>query len=59
VPDVLKTRVFEPFFTTKEAGEGTGLGLSITYNILTQALRGKMWVEDNDMGGRLLRLRFR
>jgi signal transduction histidine kinase len=59
VPDVLKTRVFEPFFTTKEAGEGTGLGLSITYNILTQSLRGKMWVEDNDMGGRLLRLRFR
>jgi PAS domain S-box-containing protein len=51
VPDGLKTRVFEPFFTTKEAGEGTGLGLSITYNILTQALRGKMWIEDNDMGG--------
>ncbi len=51
VPEESKTRVFEPFFTTKKAGEGTGLGLSIAYRILTQALNGKIWVEDNDMGG--------
>jgi C4-dicarboxylate-specific signal transduction histidine kinase len=51
VPDKLKMRVFEPFFTTKEAGEGTGLGLSIAYSIVTRSLRGKIWVEDNDMGG--------
>ncbi len=51
VPDELKTRIFEPFFTTKEAGEGTGLGLSIAYNIVTRSLGGKIWVEDNDMGG--------
>ena len=46
-----KTRIFEPFFTTKETGEGTGLGLSIAYGIVTRALDGKIWVEDNEMGG--------
>ncbi|MBT9162429.1 MAG: Sensor protein FixL [Dehalococcoidia bacterium] len=51
VPDKLKTRLFDPFFTTKEAGEGTGLGLSIAYSIVTRALGGKIWVEDNEMGG--------
>ncbi len=51
VPEDQKRRIFEPFFTTKEAGEGTGLGLSIAYNIMTQSLGGKIWVEDNDMGG--------
>ena len=51
VPDELKTRIFEPFFTTKETGEGTGLGLSIAYGIVTRALDGKIWVEDNEMGG--------
>ena len=51
VPEDQKTRIFEPFFTTKETGEGTGLGLSIAYGIVTRALDGKIWVEDNEMGG--------
>ena len=51
VPDEIKMRLFEPFFTTREVGEGTGLGLSIAYNIVTQSLGGKIWVEDNEMGG--------
>jgi len=51
ISDDLKTRIFEPFFTTKETGEGTGLGLSIAYGIVTRALSGKIWVEDNEMGG--------
>ncbi len=50
VPEELKTRVFEPFFTTKEPGEGTGLGLSIAYGIVSR-LGGRIWVEDNEMGG--------
>jgi C4-dicarboxylate-specific signal transduction histidine kinase len=51
VPDELKLRVFDPFFTTREPGQGTGLGLSIAYSIVTSALGGKIWVEDNEMGG--------
>ena len=51
VPDEIKMRLFEPFFTTREAGQGTGLGLSIAYNIVTQSLGGKIWVENNEMGG--------
>ncbi|MCG2776317.1 MAG: PAS domain S-box protein [Desulfobacterales bacterium] len=51
VPDENKMRVFEPFFTTKEVGQGTGLGLSIAYNIVTRISGGKIWVEDNEMGG--------
>ncbi len=51
VPDVTKSKIFEPFFTTKEPGQGTGLGLSIAYNIVTRSLNGRIWVEDNEMGG--------
>lgn len=51
VPDEIKMRIFEPFFTTKETGQGTGLGLSIAYNIVTCSLGGKVWVEDNEIGG--------
>ena len=51
VPEDQKRRLFEPFFTTKEAGKGTGLGLSIAYNIVTRSLGGRIWVEDNEMGG--------
>jgi len=51
VPDEIKTRIFEPFFTTKEVGQGTGLGLSIAYTLVTRSLGGRIWVEDNEMGG--------
>ena len=51
VPDELKKKVFEPFFTTKGPGKGTGLGLSVAYGIVTRSLGGKIWVEDNEMGG--------
>ena len=51
VPDKIKTRIFEPFFTTRDVGQGTGLGLSIAYNIVTRSLSGKIWVENNKMGG--------
>ena len=51
VPGELRMRVFDPFFTTKEVGQGTGLGLSIAYSIVTRSLSGKIWVDDNDMGG--------
>ncbi|RLC62145.1 MAG: hypothetical protein DRI48_09895 [Chloroflexi bacterium] len=51
VPDEIETRIFEPFFTTKEVGQGTGLGLSIAHILVTRSLGGRIWVEDNEMGG--------
>lgn len=51
VPDEIKSRIFEPFFTTKDPGQGTGLGLSIAYSIATNSLNGRIWVEDNELGG--------
>lgn len=51
VPDEIKTRIFEPFFTAKEVGQGTGLGLSIAHTLVTRSLGGRIWVEDNEMGG--------
>lgn len=38
-------RVFEPFFTTGRITGGTGLGMAIVYNLVTEALGGKITIE--------------
>ncbi|WP_419764903.1 MAG: cache domain-containing protein [Arcobacter sp.] len=45
--DVLK-KVFEPYFTTKDKSQGTGLGLYMTYQIITDSMKGKIYVENSE-----------
>ena len=35
-------RIYDPFFTTKRGRGGSGLGLNVVYNIISQALAGKV-----------------
>jgi signal transduction histidine kinase len=39
------SRVFEPFFTTKRGTGGTGLGMHIVYNLVSQAMGGRIRVD--------------
>ncbi|KKO44740.1 ATPase [Arsukibacterium ikkense] len=42
VPETIKKRIFDPFVTTKRGEGGSGLGLHLVYNLVTQALNGKI-----------------
>lgn len=42
MPESVRSRVFEPFFTTRRGAGGSGLGLHIVYNLVTQALGGRI-----------------
>ncbi len=44
-------QIFTPFFTTSRASGGTGLGLAIVHNLVTNALKGRVWVESEEGKG--------
>lgn len=45
VPENIKKRIFDPFVTTKRGEGGSGLGMHLVYNLVTQALNGKIALE--------------
>lgn len=51
-------RVFEPFFTTGRGRGGTGLGLAMVYNLVTEALKGRITMESAPHQGTTVRITF-
>ncbi|MCH8537547.1 MAG: HAMP domain-containing histidine kinase [Alkalimonas sp.] len=47
VSEHIRKRIFDPFVTTKRGEGGSGLGLHLVYNLVTQALRGKIQLESS------------
>jgi len=45
VPEHIRKRIFDPFVTTKRGEGGSGLGMHLVYNLVTQALNGKIVLE--------------
>lgn len=45
VPEHIRKKIFDPFVTTKRGEGGSGLGMHLVYNLVTQALNGKIRVE--------------
>ncbi|MDP5143816.1 ATP-binding protein [Rheinheimera baltica] len=45
VPESIKKRIFDPFVTTKRGEGGSGLGMHLVYNLVTQALNGKILLD--------------
>ncbi|MFK2821934.1 ATP-binding protein [Arcobacter sp. YIC-80] len=52
VPSKVINHIFEPYFTTKHQSQGTGLGLYMSHKIVTESLKGKLFVENTKDGAK-------
>lgn len=58
IDENIKSRVFDPFTTTKRGSGGSGLGLHLVFNLVTQALNGKIDFKTNAERGTLFKIEF-
>jgi light-regulated signal transduction histidine kinase (bacteriophytochrome) len=52
VPTEVMPRIFEQYFTTKDKAHGTGIGLYMSYQIVTESLKGKIYVQNTENGAK-------
>ena len=52
ISDNILPKIFDPYFTTKHQSQGTGLGLHMSYQIITDSLKGKLYVENTNNGAK-------
>ncbi|MCK5294124.1 MAG: HAMP domain-containing histidine kinase, partial [Arcobacteraceae bacterium] len=52
IPEEIIDKIFDPYFTTKHESQGTGLGLHMSRKIIFESLKGKLYVENTDIGAK-------
>jgi signal transduction histidine kinase len=52
VPENIMPNIFDPYFTTKHQSVGTGLGLNMSRKIITESLKGKLYVKNSEHGAK-------
>ena len=54
IPKKILPKIFEPYFTTKHESQGTGLGLHMSYLIISESLKGRLYVENTSNGAKFI-----
>ncbi len=52
IPENIIQKIFDAYFTTKHQSRGTGLGLHMSYKIITESLKGKLYVKNTENGAK-------
>ncbi len=52
IPESIIDKIFNPYFTTKHQYKGTGIGLYSAYDVIVNKLKGKLSVQNTNLGAR-------
>jgi signal transduction histidine kinase len=50
IPNDIIDKIFEAYFTTKHQSKGIGMGLNLSYKIVTQSIKGNLYVKNTKNG---------